>query len=87
MTKEHVTDKDLQPNTLTKKLTLGAIGAGSLGALLFIIGKVDKNKVRPGSKVVAGVLTIIGKICIAIGIYILAVAVYFSQNNISVSPA
>ena len=80
-----VSEQDLKPNTLTKKLTLGAIGAGTLGALLFIIGKADKKKVRPGSKVLAGVLTIIGKICIAIGIYLLAVAVYFSESK-AVSP-
>ena len=87
MTKEEVTEKDLNPNTLSKKLTLGSIGAGTLGIILFIIGKVLKNKPGPGSRHGAVLLANIGKICIAIGIYILAVAVYFSQNENGGSPA
>lgn len=81
MTNE-VTEKDLNPNTLTKKLTLGAIGAGTLGIILFMIGKIGKSKTNT-----SGILKTIGKVCIAIGIYILALAVYFSQNDSPASPS
>ena len=59
------TSIDAKPDTLSKKLSLSSMVTGTVGLILFLAGKGSQKKI----------LVMLGKVLVAIGIYLLAVSV------------